>query len=58
MPLFVATDVAFTIPAGCFHPDCAFSIRIDADNLVAEPGQNASDTLPEGNNIAAGRCFG
>ena len=46
------------IPAGCFHPDCGFTIRVDADDVVEEPGQNASDTSHEGNNIEVGRCFG
>jgi hypothetical protein len=40
----------FTIPSGCFIPDCFFLITVDFDDLIEE--------LDEENNSLAGGCFG
>jgi hypothetical protein len=45
-----SVDLTFSIPFGCFDPDCEFRITVDANNSVAE-----SD---EGNNTASGVCIG
>ncbi len=58
LPNGAAADLMVPLPANCFHPDCDFEIQVDADDAVEEPGQDATDILPESNNIAAGRCFG
>lgn len=38
------------IPAGCFNPDCGFTIEVDVGHTV--------DEANEGNNVGAGRCIG
>lgn len=45
-----STDLFFTIPWGCFDPDCEFRITVDALSEVAETN--------EGNNTANGVCIG
>ena len=43
-------DLVFTIPAGCFDPDCNFRITVDSNGQVDESN--------EGNNNASGTCVG
>ena len=38
------------IPAGCFDPDCDFTITVDSNNQVSESNED--------NNTAEGRCIG
>ena len=45
-----STDLVFTIPAGCFDPDCDFRITVDSNGQVDESN--------EGNNNASGTCVG
>lgn len=45
-----STDLIFTIPNGCFNPDCDFKISVDV--LFQVPETN------EGNNTASGVCIG
>lgn len=45
-----STDLQFEIPPGCFSPDCAFRITVDANDEVTETN--------EGNNTANGFCLG
>lgn len=45
-----SVDVAAAIPSGCFGPDCAFQIVVDANTEV--------DESDEGNNVADGACLG
>ena len=45
-----SVDVAAAIPSGCFGPDCAFQIVVDANTEV--------DEFDEGNNVADGACLG
>ncbi len=45
-----SVDLKFSIPSGCFDPDCDFRITVDANNEVVE-----SD---KGNNFASGTCLG
>lgn len=46
-----ATDtVLITIPAGCFHPDCPFTITVDIVNEVKETNEQ--------NNTVQGTCIG
>jgi hypothetical protein len=58
LPNGAAADVTVPIPAGCFNPECDFTIRVDADDAVEEPGHDATDTSHEDNNFAVGRCLG
>lgn len=50
MPGGSMTDVTFVFPAGCFNPDCDFTITVDANGDV--------DEGDEGNNTVAGTCIG
>lgn len=43
-------DLLFKVPAGCFTPDCSFTISVDSSNQV--------DEFDERNNKAAGGCIG
>jgi hypothetical protein len=43
-------DVKVPIPPGCFDPDCAFRIRVDAKDDVEEEDET--------NNLASGACIG
>ena len=45
-----SVDLDFTIPVGCFDPDCEFRIIVDATNAVLESNET--------NNIASGVCIG
>jgi hypothetical protein len=45
-----STDLLFTIPRGCYNPDCDFKIRVDALDEVPESS--------EGNNDVTGVCIG
>lgn len=46
-----ATDtVLIPIPAGCYNPDCDFTITVDIVNEINESN--------EGNNVAQGSCIG
>ncbi|MGH6635903.1 MAG: M64 family metallopeptidase [Gammaproteobacteria bacterium] len=58
LPNGAAADVTVPIPTGCFDPDCAFTIRVDADDAVEEPRHDPTDTSHEHNNVAVGRCLG
>ncbi len=44
------STLEFMIPAGCFDPDCDFTITVDPDGKV--------DEANETNNAADGRCIG
>ena len=46
----MSTDLLFDIPAGCFDPDCGFTITVDSKNEVTESN--------EANNTASGFCLG
>jgi hypothetical protein len=50
VPAGGSADLLFKVPAGCFSPDCSFSISVDSSNQVSE-----SD---EGNNNVTGGCIG
>lgn len=52
-PLSVGESVNlfFAIPAGCFNPDCDFTITVDSQNQV-------DSTSEQGNNTVNGRCIG
>jgi hypothetical protein len=50
IPAGNSVDVAATIPSGCFTPDCAFPIIVDAATEVQESN--------EANNVADGLCLG
>lgn len=52
-----SADVAFPIPAGCFSPDCGFTIAVDANNQVDESHGTTPDNH-ETNNVAQGICIG
>lgn len=52
-----SADVTFPIPAGCFSPDCGFTITVDADNQVDESHGTTPDNH-ETNNVAQGICIG
>jgi len=58
LPSGAAADVTVPIPPGCFRPDCTFTIRVDADNAVEEPGHTPGDPSHEDNNFVLGRCIG
>lgn len=45
-----SVDLCFTIPRGCFNPDCDFRITVDVYDNVAESN--------ESNNYAQGTCIG
>jgi hypothetical protein len=45
-----SVDLLFTIPAGCFRPDCGFRITVDSNSVVDESN--------EANNTASGVCIG
>ena len=45
-----STPLIFDIPAGCFSPDCHFTIVVDFDNQTPESN--------EGNNRVDGTCIG
>jgi hypothetical protein len=45
-----SVDLQFTIPPGCFHPDCGFKITVDSNGQVDESN--------EVNNTANGACIG
>jgi hypothetical protein len=45
-----SVDLLFSIPSGCFNPDCEFRIIVDANNQVVESN--------EANNFASGTCMG
>ena len=47
-----SVNLFFTIPAGCFNPDCDFTITVNANE--ANPVDEDIDT----NNTADGRCIG
>ena len=47
-----SVNLFFTIPAGCFNPDCDFTITVNAD--AGNPVDEDIDT----NNSADGRCIG
>jgi hypothetical protein len=51
IPAGGSIDLLFKIPSGCFSPDCAFKISVDAGNQVDESNH-------EGNNSANGGCIG
>jgi len=44
------TTVLFSIPSGCFNPDCGFEITVDVLNDVDESN--------ELNNSQTGNCIG
>jgi hypothetical protein len=50
IPAGGSVDVRFSIPSGCFSPDCGFTIEADSKKQVKE-----SD---EANNTAFGSCLG
>lgn len=50
-------EVSFAIPAGCFNPDCDFTISVDADNQIDESHGGGADNH-ETNNIERGTCIG
>ena len=52
-----SADVIFPIPAGCFSPDCAFAIAVDADNQIDESHGTTPDNH-ETNNNEPGICIG
>ena len=43
-------DLKFDIPAGCFNPDCGFTISVDPGTQI--------DESEEGNNVGSGTCIG
>jgi hypothetical protein len=45
-----STTLVFTIPAGCFDPNCEFQITVDVSGQVPESN--------EANNVAKGVCLG
>ena len=45
-----STQLFFTIPGGCFQPDCSFRITVDVTSQVTETN--------EANNFASGSCIG
>lgn len=51
IPAGGSVDLLFTIPPGCFVPDCSFRITVDSDNQVNEFSN-------EGNNSVGGGCLG
>jgi hypothetical protein len=53
-----SVQLTVTIPAGCFSPDCNFTIAVDANNDVEELKVDAFDTAQEDNNLVVGRCIG
>lgn len=50
LPAGATTELQFTIPPGCFNPDCGFSIEADAKHQLAEPDKT--------NNKAGGAFVG
>ena len=52
-PLAVGDSVNlfFTIPVGCFNPDCNFTITVDSNNQVDASSE-------QGNNTVEGGCIG
>ena len=50
IPAGGTVDLSFTIPSGCFNPDCDFTITVDSKNDINESN--------EGNNSAKGICIG
>jgi hypothetical protein len=51
IPAGGSADLMFRVPAGCFSPECSFTITVDSSDDVDEVAN-------EGNNTVSGGCLG